>query len=1232
MKSKSLSPQLRKQLSRAVQNARRVSEDGARKVLQACAVDRHEPHNSMSNESRKLRNRLRAHGRQLGDILHNQKGTQEIIRLGREVAYRHWHRMLFARFLAENNLLLAPDTHVAVTIDECRKLAHSQGEDTWILAARFAQDMLPAIFRPEDTTLEIELPLESVQKMGGILDSLLGEIFIAPDALGWTYQFWQEERKNQINKSGKKIGADEIPVITQLFTEDYMVRFLFHNTIGAWYAGRILQENPSLARDAKSELELREHVSLDALGGYDFSYLRFFRESLGTKDSGLLEEVWKLAAGSFKKWPVKAADLRILDPCCGSGHFLVEGLEIMVRLRMEEEGLSLEEAVQNVLKDNLYGLEIDSNCAQIAAFNLVFSAWRLIGKPVELPPLQISCTGLAIRSPMAEWTEIADGDSRLSDGMENLYELFRMAPFIGSLIDPSVTSEKRQRDIYGLKFSELQPLLAEKLNHESKDDDLNEIAIAAQGMTQAAELLSGQYTLVITNVPYLHRKSHADDLKSYATKHHNSSKSDLATMFVHRNFGWLGSTGTQAVVTPQNWLSLENYKAFRSDILGQRTLDLVAWLGTGAFGTISGHVVNVSLNLISALPPNNDWKMACIDISDQQVQSSINVRERSALLKGECIEVETAKNLEHSFSSVEMNPNVIFENSGCVEDERNFKKIECHIYQVLQADQLRNPSARILSKISAVKTLLLKYCHAYQGIVSGDILRFGRKFWEVYEKLNEWEFQQSTVEKTEFYSGREHVLFWEGGTGILSRSFSARIQGHNAFDRQGVAVSQIGLSVTLYTGGLFDSNTSALIANDERNLMAIWAFVSSSEYVRQVRRIDQQLKVTNATLVQVPFDIDRWKKVAEQQYPDGLPDPQSDDPTQWLFHGHPAKAKSGTELQVAVARLLGYRWPPERDVEMHLAEEAREWVEHSRCMDALTDEDGIVCLESLRGEDAAANRLRVLLAIAFGDRWSVEKEQQILTATPGNFTSLEDWLRDGFFEEHCNLFHHRPFIWHIWDGRKDGFHALVNYHLLAGSDGRGRRTLESLAYSYLNDWIERQRAAQKENEAGADGRLAAAQDLQNQLKHILEGGPPYDLFVRWKPLWMQPVGWEPDIDDGVRINIRSFMSAELQKGGRAGAGVLRCKPTIGWSKDRGKERKNQHPAEDYPWFYGCTGNGPLHARTNFIDAEEFDGNRWNDLHYTNSVKKEARENSARQAVNTKDALETQSDVGFGKKL
>jgi hypothetical protein len=324
---------------------------------------------------------------------------------------------------------------------------------------------------------------------------------------------------------------------------------------------------------------------------------------------------------------------------------------------------------------------------------------------------------------------------------------------------------------------------------------------------------------------------------------------------------------------------------------------------------------------------------------------------------------------------------------------------------------------------------------------------------------------------------------------------------------------------TVYLGDRYDMNCCAVVPNDQSLLPAMWQFMASGEHSKLVRQIDQSIKLTPKTLLKVPFDVGHWRQVAADQFPDGLPQPKSDDPTQWLFDGCPEMATE--PLQVAIGRLLGYCWPEQKG---------------SADLDAMADEDGIVCLPSVLGEPPASDRLQEMLARTFGDSWAASRLVELLASSGTTKSDCESWLRDDFFKAHCQLFKNRPFVWQIWDGRKDGFSALVNYHRL------NRANLERLTYTYLGDWIERQSAGARDDVTGAEERLAAAQDLQRRLELVIEGESPYDIYARWKSLEQQPIGWEPDLNDGVRLNVRPFVEA----------GVLRTKFNVKWDKDRGK--------------------------------------------------------------------------------
>lgn len=1153
-----LSRERRRQLENAVREARRVAEGGAAKALEQLGVGDAKAPTHLSSAQAKLRNALRAHGRQVGDRRNGSTGEQAIGRLTSEVAYEHWHRMLFARFLAENNLLIEPDSGVAITLAECQELARERSEDWLALASRYAQTMLPQIFRTSDPVLDVQLPPETRSRLDDVLKALPHEIFIADDSLGWVYQYWQADRKAEVDlliKSGRKAGANELSPITQLFTEDYMVWFLLHNTLGAWWAGKVLVARPELGANAATESELRAAC---AVADVDWLYLRFVREE---------GKPWRPAAGTFNEWPKAAKDITVLDPCMGSGHFLVFALPILAALRAQEEGLSPDTAIEAVLRDNLYGLELDPRCTQIAAFNLALAAWKRAGYR-KLPALHLACSGLSLGVSKEEWLKLAERaamelpvaldadllgirqDNLFSDavrrGFERLYELFVRAPVLGSLIQPRV-----EGDLIEKGFSDLEPLLDTVLGKQNSEE-VSEMAVAAQGLAKAASILAGNFTLVATNVPYLGRGKQDESLKEYCERTHPDAKADIATCFIQRCLAFCAKNGSAALVAPQNWYFLTTYSSLRRTLFTSATWNFAVKLGPAAFQDMNWWAANTALAILSGDAAESTHLMSGIDVSES----------RQPLVKASLLKKE-------------------------------------NISTVSQKGQLANPDSRLLLDSLPDLPLLEHYAEAYQGVSPADFPRFGRNFWEILH-VDSFRFWQSTIDNTLPYGGRDLLLWWDRGLEEAVAAGSAFIRGESAWGKGGVVVRQMRhLPVTLYTGEVFDTNCAVIVPRDYADLPAIWAYCSSDEFRRDVRIIDQKTNVTNATLVKVPFDINLWRQIADQLYSGGLPRPSSNDATQWLFPGFPRG--SATPLQVAVARLVGYRWPRQRGYSFPDCPAI-----DNDGLEAHADDIGIVPLMALKGSAGAAERVTALLQRAYGSEWSAAKLVSLLADVDAGGSSLEDWLLDKYFEQHCALFQQRPFVWHVWDGRRDGFNVLVNYHRLTAANGESKRLLERLAHTYLGDWIDVQRRDSAAGLEGADARLAAASHLKMELEKILAGEPPYDLFVRWKPLCEQAIGWDPDINTGVRLNIRPFMTAR-PFGARAKNGcILRTTPRIKWEKDRGKEPERSK--EDFPWFWGWD-----EATQDFMGGNAYDGNRWNDLHYTNNAKRAARQERARSA-------------------
>lgn len=1112
-----LSCDLRRQLENVCVQAREQSEEAARSALHKRAVDTAEAFPHFTATEKSLRNRLRARGRQAGDVRQANK-TQGMEQLAQELAYEYWHRMLFARFLAENHLLMHPDG-VAVSLEECDELAKSEEAiNGFALAALYASKMLPQVFRTDDVLLDVEFAPEHRLALARLLDGLPKEAFLADDSLGWVYQFWQTKRKKQVNASGQKIDGRTLPAVTQLFTDHYMVQFLLHNTVGAWWCGRHgITGSPNGAGVPAGQSPV------------EMEYIRWRAD--GTP-----------AAGNFDGWPTSLKEFTMLDPCCGSGHFLVAAFNFLVALRMCDEGLSARQACDAVLRENLFGLELDARCTQIAAFALAVAAWKYPGEDGQplgyrpLPALNIACTGIGPQATEDEWLKLAEQSGRpmtvlsrepILNGLRNLYSLFSDAPTLGSLIEPNQLSA----DLISADYETLEPYLAAALAAEKADDDEHERAVAASGMVKAAELLAKEYTLVITNVPYLGRGDQSEFLCDFCEHTYSAAKGDLATIFLARCRNLVVHSGTIAVVTPWNWLFLTTYDSFRDELLAKDSFCLVARLGERAFDSPQAAGAFAALTILTIGVHADSHLMVGLDVSAQPSP------EQKAL---------------HLMQDVP----------------------EC----ARQKDMRKNPGCVISTKPLSTLKLLGTIAQCYQGTSTGDNPRFVLCFWELPGVQKPWERFQVAPEQTEHYGGRQHVISWREVQG----NEGAAIRGDQAWGRSGIAIGQMrGLPATLYRGERFSNTTPVIVPDDEDDLTLLWHFCTSPEFFQSLRDLNPKLSVDNGYVGKIGIDVQKWADTASSQEP--LPEPYSNDASQWLFHGQPEQ--STTPLQVAAARLAGYRWPAEpqeqaaggehtADGGTRLGASTKELVK--RCDELLkaADDDGVVCIPAVRSESPAAERFREVLHVAYGPKWSNSLLHDLLAdagCRPG--TTLDDWLRNAFFEQHCKQFHNRPFIWQVWDGHKEGFSCLLNYHKLT------YKTLDNLTHAYLETWIKKQAGDAKTGKTGADLRLAAAQGLQEKLKLILAGEPPYDIFVRWKPLQEQPIGWNPDLNDGVRVNIRPFVES----------GILRKNPNIKWTKDRGKE-----PARDkdeYPWFW---------------KGKAFTGDRVNDVHLTNADKQTAR--------------------------
>ena len=378
------------------------------------------------------------------------------------------------------------------------------------------------------------------------------------EVIGWLYQFYISARKKEINDSKAKIDKDTLAPVTQLFTPHWVVRYLVENTLGMQW----LRAHPDSA--------LREK----------FEYLVTPAE--GQEDHGLAI--------------ANPEDFRVIDPACGSGHMLTYAFDVLWEM-YAEAGYPTRQIARLILEKNLYGADVDGRAAQLASFALMMKAVERDpgvlgrierqsqrgGETLWRGPriVHVESVKLDELSP-AEIAE-ASGDG-VSLGVSQLIEQLRNADAYGSLIRVPEGASALFREIARrIDAGERQQVLGGADSEEW---------LRAADMCEILE--DGRYTTLIANPPYLSMKKAKDPLKRFANKHYKRSSTDLCTMFIERAASLAQRRGAIGMITMHAWMFLDSYRELRPWMLSTMSIDSMAHLGTRAFDSIGGEVVQTT--------------------------------------------------------------------------------------------------------------------------------------------------------------------------------------------------------------------------------------------------------------------------------------------------------------------------------------------------------------------------------------------------------------------------------------------------------------------------------------------------------------------------------------------------------------------------------------------------------------------------------------------------------------
>lgn len=403
---------------------------------------------------------------------------------------------------------------------------------------------MPFLFEGIDDETELVLPETLLHS-----DSIIQKLVAASDpkdwqeveVLGWLYQFYISERKDEVMARKSAVPTEDIPAVTQLFTPHWIVRYLVENSLGRLWL---------LNRPGSS---LREHMPYYIEGEADSDFFKI----------------------------AKPEDIRLLDPACGSGHMLTYAFELLF-LIYEEEGYVPIEIPALILRYNLYGLEICPRAAQIANLAIVFKAREKSRRFIQ-PGNLIQPHILALQNVHFDDRELSDYIAALDLGglfnepMFRLLHQFQEATTFGSLVQPCLN----EADIaHARQAIEAKDLGGELFLHETHSKVLR--------VFEQAEMLSQRYQVVVANPPYMGAAAMNPKLKSFIESNWKAGKADTYSAFILRNLLLAVAGGRVAMITIPNWMFLKTFEALRDSLLRTTHISSLVHCGRGVWGSDFG--------------------------------------------------------------------------------------------------------------------------------------------------------------------------------------------------------------------------------------------------------------------------------------------------------------------------------------------------------------------------------------------------------------------------------------------------------------------------------------------------------------------------------------------------------------------------------------------------------------------------------------------------------------------
>lgn len=998
----------------------------------------------------------------------NDKGYKQVME---EVAYTWFNRFSALRFMEVNGYI---PSHVRVFTDEennfkpqiITEAIHldldgldmekvyelkdaEKTEELYkyllIVQCNALNKILPGMFQKIADYTELLLP-DNLLREGSVIQQMI-ELIPEDDwkdavqIIGWLYQYYNSEKKDDVFaalKKNVKITKENIPAATQLFTPDWIVRYMVENSLGRLW----LEGHP----DVKEKLlPTEEEQSAYAAGN---------RDPEDTKWHYYLEEaeqepeVQAQLAEIRKEYAALTPDqLKVIDPCSGSGHILAYMFDVLMKI-YESYGYTTREAVASIVENNIYGLDIDDRATQLAYFAVMMKA-RQYDRRFFSRGIQPHVYAIVESNHVDEFAVdyFCNGDAKLTTAMDTIIKELHDAKEYGSILTVTPQDWSTLYD----RFAEI----TEDINM-SRETALRELL----PLVQVAEALAQKYDVVVTNPPYMGSSGMSIKLSDYVKSDYPDSKSDLFAVFIERCGQMTKKNGCQAMITQHAWMFLASYENIRKKISKKAIINM-AHLGARAFEEIGGEIVQTTSFVIGNTFLNNYLGTYC-----RLVDPTTQTGKEELFIKGK---------------------------ERYISNQLRFQKIPGEPIAYWISEQFAN---------CYDNELLEKVAFSDGQILTGNNDKYLKLLWEVNAhdiEARKWALHAKGGEFRRWYGNIDTVVKFDPITiQHYKRDKIARFPKDEILFRRGITWTLVSMNPLFGVRELgknltFNKAAATILFNDETIIDYVLGFLNSKVSQALLRIINPTMNNNIKDILNMPFikDMNFYPQVKSLvQYNISISKQDWDAfETSWDFQKHPLLRKVSTiaeafdqwqtecndrfnQLKANEEKLnrifidiygLQDELTPEvedKDVTVRKADLGRdirsfisyavgcmfgrhsldadglvyaggEW-DNSKYSSFAADKDNIIpiCDDEYFEDDIVGLFVEFVKTVYGVD--TLDENLKFIADALGGKGQPKDVIRNyflnDFYKDHCKIYQKRPIYWLFDSGKKNGFKALIYMH------------------------------------------------------------------------------------------------------------------------------------------------------------------------------------------------------------